>query len=298
VIGVRRDGAGVQMSDRTGVLTTRDHSRDSAGLTYVYPVVSRRAGGLSVGINLNTNNACNWRCIYCQVPDLVRGAAPAVNVPLLERELRSFLETVLQGDFLARHVPAGMRRLHDIALSGNGEATSARAFESVIEAIGRVRHGLGVASTVKTLLLTNGSLMHRAGVQAGLRRLAELNGEVWFKLDRATASGMRAVNGVQVSMARVRRNLETAAHLCPTWIQTCVFALDGRPPPDEEIDAYVRFLAELGTSAVPVRGIYLYGIARPSMQPQAPRLAPLPEAWLQSLGQRLRALGYVVRVTV
>jgi pyruvate-formate lyase-activating enzyme len=298
VIGVRRDGAGVQMSDRTGVLTTRDHSRDSAGLTYVYPVVSRRAGGLSVGINLNTNNACNWRCIYCQVPDLVRGAAPAVNVPLLERELRSFLETVLQGDFLARHVPAGMRRLHDIALSGNGEATSARAFESVIEAIGRVRHGLGVASTVKTLLLTNGSLMHRAGVQAGLRRLAELNGEVWFKLDRATASGMRAVNGVQVSMARVRRNLETAAHLCPTWIQTCVFALDGRPPPDEEIDAYARFLAELGTSAVPVRGIYLYGIARPSMQPQAPRLAPLPEAWLQSLGQRLRALGYVVRVTV
>jgi hypothetical protein len=151
---------------------------------------------------------------------------------------------------------------------------------------------------VKTLLLTNGSLVHRCGVQAGLRRLAELNGEVWFKLDRATASGMRAVNGVQVSMARVRRNLETAAHLCPTWIQTCVFALDGRPPPDEEIDAYVRFLAELGTSAVPVRGIYLYGIARPSMQPQAPRLAPLPEAWLQSLGQRLRALGYVVRVTV
>ena len=56
-------------------LGTDDHSRDAAGLKYVYPVVSRRAEGVSVGINLNPNNACNWRCVYCQVPDLVLGAA-------------------------------------------------------------------------------------------------------------------------------------------------------------------------------------------------------------------------------
>ena len=61
-------------------LTVTDHDRDVAGLTYVYPVVSRRAGGVSVGINLNPNNACNWRCVYCQVPDLVRGAAPVIDV--------------------------------------------------------------------------------------------------------------------------------------------------------------------------------------------------------------------------
>ncbi|MCZ7653212.1 MAG: hypothetical protein M5R42_01445 [Rhodocyclaceae bacterium] len=36
---------------------TDPHSRDSAGLTYVYPVVSRRAGGVSIGINPNPNNA-------------------------------------------------------------------------------------------------------------------------------------------------------------------------------------------------------------------------------------------------
>ena len=49
------------------MLTTTDHDRGSAGLTYVYPVISRRSGGLSIGINLNPNNACNWRCIYCQL---------------------------------------------------------------------------------------------------------------------------------------------------------------------------------------------------------------------------------------
>ena len=60
------------------MLNVSDHSRDSAGLKYIYPVVSRRAGGVSLGINLNVNNACNWRCVYCQVPGLTRGGPPPV----------------------------------------------------------------------------------------------------------------------------------------------------------------------------------------------------------------------------
>ena len=74
------------MSERQ--LSVVNHDRDAAGLTYVYPVVSRRAGGVSVGINLNPNNACNWRCVYCQVPHLVRGAAPPIDEDQLEAELR------------------------------------------------------------------------------------------------------------------------------------------------------------------------------------------------------------------
>jgi wyosine [tRNA(Phe)-imidazoG37] synthetase (radical SAM superfamily) len=102
-------------------LNVIDHSRDSAGLRYVYPVISRRAGGVSVGINLNTNNACNWRCVYCQVPDLALGSAPAVDIELLEQELRGFLHELLHGDFMQQRVPEGARRINDIALSGNGE---------------------------------------------------------------------------------------------------------------------------------------------------------------------------------
>ncbi len=81
------------------MLTTSDHNRDKAGLTYIYPVLSRRSGGLSVGVNLNTNNACNWRCIYCQVPNLIRGSAPTVNLEQLAQELRSFLGDVIHGNF-------------------------------------------------------------------------------------------------------------------------------------------------------------------------------------------------------
>lgn len=84
------------------MLTTSDHSRDKAGLTYIYPVLSRRAGGLSIGVNLNVNNACNWRCIYCQVPNLIRGSAPSVDLEKLGQELRQFLADVIHGDFYDR----------------------------------------------------------------------------------------------------------------------------------------------------------------------------------------------------
>ena len=72
------------------------------GLQYVYPVLSRRAGGVSIGINFNTNNACNWRCVYCQVPELIRGTAPDLDLTLLEEELRLFLGEVITGDFYRR----------------------------------------------------------------------------------------------------------------------------------------------------------------------------------------------------
>ena len=88
------------------MLTIDDHRRDSAGLRYVYPVISRRAGGVSIGINLNVNNACNWTCVYCQVENLTRGGPPSIDLELLERELESFLGDALHGDFLSREAPA------------------------------------------------------------------------------------------------------------------------------------------------------------------------------------------------
>lgn len=281
----------------SGQLSVTEHDRESAGLTYVYPVVSRRAGGVSVGVNLNVNNACNWRCVYCQVPQLTRGAPPPVDLALLERELRGFLHELLHGDFLTTRVPAEARRLNDIALSGNGEPTSAGEFGAVVDLIGAVRRDLGLGDAVKTVLITNGSLMRRAAVEAGVRRLSALNGEVWFKIDRATESGMRRINNTRVGMARVRANLEAAARACPTWIQTCMFALDGKPPDADEQQAYLDFLREGLNAGLPLRGVLLYGLARPSFQPEAPRLSALPAEWLEDFARRIRAIGLAVKVS-
>lgn len=83
-------------------LNIHDHSRELSGLKYIYSVISRRAGGLSIGVNLNVNNACNWQCIYCEIPNLTRGTPPPIELELLEHELRSFLHEIIYGDYMEK----------------------------------------------------------------------------------------------------------------------------------------------------------------------------------------------------
>jgi hypothetical protein len=280
------------------MLNVVNHDRDSAALRYVYPVVSRRASGVSVGINLNPNNACNWRCLYCQVPDLVRGTAPPVDLVLLEAELRGFLNELLHGNFMQSRVPEGARRINDIALSGNGEPTSAAEFAAVIGLIARVRSELAVPETVKTVLITNGSLLHRLEVQSGLRAMAKIHGEVWFKLDRASESGMLRVNDTHARIGQVREHLVAAIAACPTWLQTCWFSLDGESPTRQDEDDYLDFVASLLREGHQLRGVLLYGLARQSMQAEAPRLSALPEAAMQAFAKRIVQLGLPAKVSV
>jgi wyosine [tRNA(Phe)-imidazoG37] synthetase (radical SAM superfamily) len=277
-------------------LSTGEHARDAAGLLYVYPVVSRRSRGLSVGLNLNPDKACNWRCVYCQVEGLVRGKGPPIDLARLERELRGFLAEVLHGDWLSRHAPPEARKLNDLAFSGDGEPTSSPDFAAAVEVVRRVRAELGLEQGVKLVLITNGSLVHQRAVQTGLAALGAVNGEVWFKLDRATDAGMRAVNDVAPGLERVRTNLRLCCSLAPTWVQTCVFARRGEAPAEAEQAAYLDFLRAHLRKGPPPLGVLLYGLARPSHQPEAPELARLPPEWLEAFAGRIRALGLEVRV--
>ena len=282
---------------KTIQLTVTDHDRDAVQRTYVYPVVSRRAGGVSVGINLNPNNACNWRCIYCQVPNLKRGAAPAIDLKQLEAELSALLTDILHGDFMQTRVPQDARRLNDIALSGNGEPTSAKEFPEVVQLIGRVMKRFGLQGKIKLVLITNGSLISRESVQAGLKRMAKLNGEVWYKLDSATREGMTSTNNTRQSLKKTAEHLSLAANLCPTWVQTCMFSLDGVAPSEWEQQAYLAFLARLIQQDVRLKGVLLYGIARKSYQAEAPRLTSLPHTWLTKFAHKIEQLGLTVRVS-
>jgi len=267
------------------MLTIEDHRRDSAGMRYVYPVVSRRAGGVSVGINLNVNNACNWACVYCQVDNLTRGGPPPIDLDLLELELAAFLEDALHGDFMVRQVPADTQRLEDVAFSGNGEPTSATEFPEAVQRVRSVLQRYGLAGKLPVRLITNGSMLHRPGVQEGIRVLGELGGEVWFKVDRATADEVAAINGVPLEAEKVQRNLAMCAGLAPTWVQTCWFALDGQAPDAAARDAYCALLKPLAAS---LAGVHLYGLARPSLQPAAPRLTRLAAEELEIFAAEIR----------
>jgi len=284
-------------SNAQSKLSIRDHDRAAAHMTYVYPVVSRRAGGVSVGINLNPNNACNWRCIYCQVPDLKRGAAPEIDLKQLEAELMTLLNDIMHGDFMQTRVPEGARRLNDIALSGNGEPTSAKEFPEVIQLIGRVMKRFDLVNKIKLVLITNGSLIAREPVQLGLKRMAKLNDEVWYKLDSATREGMARINNTRQSLKKTAEHIALAAALCPTSLQTCVFAQNGLPPSALEQQAYLDFLARLTGQGVKLNGVLLYGIARPSLQPEAAQLSALPKAWLEEFAHQIEQIGLSVRIT-
>ncbi len=279
------------------MLTTTDHSRDSAGLTYVYPVISRRSGGLSIGINLNPNNACNWRCIYCQVPDLIRGTSPEIDLQQLQNELDEFLNDVIHGDFYDRYeVAEDLRIINDIAISGNGESTSAAEFDQVIELIGQSISRFGLQDKIKLVLITNGSLVHKEIVQSGLSKMRSINGEVWFKLDSATDAGLKNINNAGISIDRVKENLKIVSALCPTWLQTCVFKLDGELPSRNECECYLQFLSSLKKDNIKVNGVLLYGLARPSMQLEAPRLSSVSEAWMNEFADEISQLGFQVKV--
>lgn len=266
------------------ILSVADHRRDSAGLVYVYPVVSRRAAGLSIGINLNVNRACNWACVYCQVEGLTKGGPDPIDLELLERELSGFLELVLKGDYLARHVPENCRRLADIAFSGDGEPTSATEFPAVLQVLKSVLQSFGLLGQLPVRLITNGSFMHRTEVLQGVASLAAMGGEVWFKVDRGSAEGMLAVNQSKQSVERVLANLRKCAEAAPTWVQTCWFSRGGKAPEEADFLAYLELLRQV---ADVVRGVHLYGLARPSLQPEAPQLGRLPLEFMEAQGARI-----------
>ncbi|MGR9072546.1 MAG: radical SAM protein [Gammaproteobacteria bacterium] len=278
-------------------LTTADHSRDAAGLKYVYPVISRRAGGLSVGINFNTDNACNWRCIYCQVPDLKRGSAPPPDFDRLRRELTDFLQYVLHGSFYEDYrVDEGRRVIRDIAISGNGEPTSLKEFDKAISIISDVVSSAGIPNDFNVVLITNGSLMRRQSVRRGLALLNEIGGRVWFKLDSATPEGRIRINNAAISQERVIGNLTISASLCQTWLQTCLLDFDGRGFERRERLAYLDLLRKLKGLAE-IRGVLLYTTARPPLQPEAGSIRKLPLAVLESFAREIEELGFEVSVS-
>lgn len=264
-------------------------------MTYIYPVVSRRAKGVSIGINLNLNNACNWACIYCQVPDLKRGGPPPVNLPLLEHELSGFLDHVLHGSFMTDRVPEDSRRLMDIAFSGNGESTSAAEFATVVEAVLRIMDSKSLLPALPLRGITNGSMLHRSGVQAAIRRIGEAGGEIWFKFDRGSDAGMQQVNATHEPVRQHLQRLRQCIALAPTWIQTCWFQRDGLPPTAEEEAAWLSVVQSVQTE---ICGVHLYGLARQAMQPGCERLSALPPAALEAFAERIRnATGVRVNVS-
>lgn len=260
---------------------------------YVYPVLSRRAQGISLGINLHPNHACNWQCIYCQVPGLHRGHSPTIRIAQLINELQACLQSI------ADHSPAcqdAHNRISDIAFAGDGEPTSSPQFAEAMEAVATLLNDYPIPDRPQTIrVITNGSQLHHGHVQHALRRLATLGGEVWFKLDAGTDQEMFEINQARLPVALHVQRLKTSCQCCRTWVQTAVLTrktaqgLVSTP-------SLLPYIALLDTVRTEIAGILLYGIARPSQQAAGKDIAPVSLTLLNEYAAALRNAGHTVQV--
>jgi len=277
----------------TKVLSVENHDRDVVGLTYVYPVVSRRAGGVSLGINLSPNNACNWQCVYCQVPNLSKGVSPVVDLQLLAQELDAFLAKLVLGDYMQQHVHEACRVLQDLAISGNGEPTTCPNFHETVEVITQLMQKYEL--NIPLRLITNGSSVQKENVQQGLRLMQTFQGEVWFKVDAVGERRTQAINQVSVSPAWQTKQLRTTVNACSTWLQTCV--LNAQAQDASYIDDYVAWLSQCLDDDIRPKGVLLYSLARPSMQKDGDKLESASQAYMQGLAEKIESLGLSVKVS-
>lgn len=280
-----------------GRLSTTDHATDRVSMTYVYPVVSRRSGGVSIGVNLNPNRACNFRCAYCQVENLTRGKGPVIDRVRLLEELHALVDDVLDGDFMLRSVPEDARRLVSLAYSGDGEPTSSPDFADVVHDVNAVVAQIRTRQPIRYVLITNGSLTHLPVVVAGLDALRAGGGEVWFKLDAGTDEAQRRVNDTKVGIEKTLKNLVSTSKRVPTYVQTFFGRWNGAPPPDDEVAAYVQALHRAIDDGAVLKGVLLYTLARPSLQPEAAVLTALSRIELDAIAEKIRATGLTVDVS-
>src|SRR5579871_2366321 len=144
------------------------HSRHYHANHYVYPVLSRRSKGISIGVNLNPDKICNFDCIYCQVDRHIAPEVTRVDQQKLLSELDELLALATNGEIYRddpfREVPQHLRRLNDIAFSGDGEPTSYREFEQIVSLVAELKARHGLADT-KIVLITNATLLNRPPVQ-------------------------------------------------------------------------------------------------------------------------------------
>ncbi len=266
----------------------KDHSRDWRDNFYVYPVISRRSGGLSIGINLNPDAACNFDCVYCQVDRTIPPRVREVDVPRLGEELSAMIDLARTGrlyeDPAFCDVPAELRRIKDIAFSGDGEPTACPHFLDAVRLVAELKRGAGL-DEVKLVLITDACYLTRPQVVAGLAVLDENNGEIWAKLDAGTEEYYRTVNRPNYPLSHVIENIISAARVRPLVIQALFMRLEGVGPSDAELVAFTDRLNEILAAHGRISYVQVYTVAR---RPAESFVSPLTNAEVDYIADLVR----------
>lgn len=265
------------------------HPRDWRENYYVYPVISRRSGGLSIGVNLNPDTACNFDCVYCQVDRTgtprVREVDPRRMQEELERMIADAKSGALFEDLAFRDVPGPLRSIKDIAFSGDGEPTTCPTFRECVQRVAEVRRAAGL-SDARIVLITDACYLTKPEVAAGLAIMDENNGEIWAKLDAGTEEYYRTINRPNYSLQHVIDNIIDAARVRPVVIQSLFMRLHGVGPEEAEISAFCDRLTEIAAAGGGIKLVQVYTVAR---KPTESYVTALSDEEMDRITERVRA---------
>jgi wyosine [tRNA(Phe)-imidazoG37] synthetase (radical SAM superfamily) len=285
-----KDGLGSQRPVGAGgkpCKTAFGRPRNRLGNRHVYAVISQRARGLSIGVNLNPDQRCSFDCVYCEVDRDAPGRQRRVDVKAMAGELEHLLTLHHEGRLgeveWFRNLPAEMLELKEVALSGDGEPTLCPNFDEVVREVLYLR-SRGKVPFFKTVLITNGTGLDVPRVAEGLELFCEQD-EIWVKLDAGTQEYFQKVNRPTAPLWRILGNILMVGRKRPVIIQSLFPLLNRQEPPAEEIEQYVQRLKELKAAGAQIDMVQVYSAHRPPHRPDCEHLALKS---LSRIAQRVR----------
>ena len=241
------------------------YPRDFLENKFVYLVISPRAGGLSIGVNVNPIVKCNLNCMYCEIDRGKRAAVPHFDAQRMAAELHATFGLAYTGRLQQKpryaNLPQELLQVRHVALSGDGEPTLSTHFVEALHVITHLRL-VGGLPYFKIVLLTNSTALDRPKVQYGLKFLTRTD-EIWAKLDGGTQEYLNRLNGTTIPLAKIMDNILLVARRRPVVIQSLFPAIDGAHPSANEIKEYAQRLKELKEAGADISLVQIYSATRP-----------------------------------
>jgi wyosine [tRNA(Phe)-imidazoG37] synthetase (radical SAM superfamily) len=263
--------------------------RDFLNNRFVYLLVSARARGLSIGVNINPDKQCNFDCVYCEVQRHEVPREKHLDVEVMATELKRTLQFVSEGRLRERPwyqaLPNELLQLRHVTLSGDGEPTLAANFSEALQGVVHVR-ALGFPF-FKIVLLTNATGLDEPNVQECLKYFTKSD-EIWAKLDGGTQEYLNKVDKLNVPIEKILHNILLTSRRHPVTIQSLFPAINGEEPPAEEIEQFALRLKELKEKGAQIPLVQIYSATRPISNPGC---GHLPLKTLSRIAQVVRHIS-------
>jgi wyosine [tRNA(Phe)-imidazoG37] synthetase (radical SAM superfamily) len=243
--------------------------REFLGNRFVYAVISPRACGLSIGVNMNPDKRCNFACEYCEVNRLGSAHELSLDVDVMAEELQRTLGLARSGRLkelpLYSRVSPELLQLRHVTLSGDGEPTLCPNFLDAVRAVVHVR-AVGRFPFFKIVLVTNATGLDLRDVQDGLKFFTPED-EIWAKLDAGTQAYMDRIDHSDCPLEKILENILFAGRQQPVIIQSLFMMLDHEEPSAEEIEQYTQRLRDLKNYGAQIPLVQIYSATRPMVRP-------------------------------